>query len=219
MAFCFCPRTFAVRGAALAYPASMKTENITVEFDERLLEPSSQEKVFPVYTMPLNEFRLKEYCAKNGICCYLPLRKVWKVNSYMSHGKPYKNSRVVLRPMFPSYVFVKVSTEQQSLLWSSKTIVRFLDKTPLDRLLEDIRAVRAFETTGLEQEIEFNVDIKEGDRFIIETGVWEGVTGWLVKKDKKFLWTVELEFVNQIIRTEINPSEYKMIAADTISNA
>ena len=181
-----------------------------MEFDERLFDPSAKEKVLPVYTMPLNEFRVKEYCFKNGIVCYLPLRKVWKVNAYMSHGKPYKNSRVVLRPMFPSYVFVKVSQEQQSLLWSSKTILRFLDTTRPDRLLEDIRAVRAFETTGLEKEIEFNVDIKEGDRFMIETGVWEGVTGWLMKKDKKFLWTVELEFVNQIIRTEINPAEYKM---------
>ena len=188
----------------------MKTENITVEFDERLLEPSVHEKVLPVYTMPLNEFRVKEYCFKNGIVCYLPLRKVWKVNAYMSHGKPYKNSRVVLRPMFPSYVFVKVSQEQQSLLWSSKTVLRFLETTRLDRLLEDIRAVRACETTGLEKEIEFNVDIKEGDRFSIETGVWEGVSGWLMKKEKKFLWTVELEFVNQIVRTEINPAEYKM---------
>ncbi len=70
--------------------------------------------------------------------------------------------------------------------------------------------MRAFETTGLEKEIEFNVDIKEGDRFTIETGVWEGVSGWLKKKEKKFLWTVELEFVNQIVRTEINPAEYKM---------
>ena len=187
----------------------MKRGNITIAFDERLLEPSAQEKVLPVYTMPLNEFRVKEYCFQNGICCYLPLRKVWKVNAYMSHGKPYKNSKIVLRPMFPSYVFVKVSLEQQSLLWASKSIVRFLD-TPLDALLDDIRAVRAFEATGLEQEIEFNVDIKEGDRFIIETGVWEGVTGWLKKKEKKFLWTVELEFINQIIRTEINPAEYKM---------
>lgn len=188
-----------------------------MEFDERLLEPFGQEKVLPVYTMPLNEFRVKEYCFKNGICCYLPLKKVWKVNAYMSHGKPYKNSRVVLRPMFPSYVFVKVSAEQQSLLWSSKTILRFLETTRPDRLLEDIRAVRAFETTSLEQEIEFNVDIKEGDRFIIESGVWEGVMGWLKKKDKKFLWTVELEFVNQIVRTEINPAEYKMIPADSIN--
>ena len=181
-----------------------------MEFDERLLEPSAQEKVIPVYTMPLNEFRVKEYCSKNGITCYLPLRKVWKVNAYMSHGKPYKNSRVVLRPMFPSYVFVKVSREQQSLLWSSKTVLRFLETTRPDRLVEDIRAVRAFETTGLEKEIEFNVDIKEGDRFTIETGVWEGVSGWLKKKEKKFQWTVELEFVNQIVRTEINPAEYKM---------
>ena len=201
---------FAVRGDALAYTSFMKTENITVEFDERLLEPSVQEKVLPVYTMPLNDFRVKEYCFKNGIVCYLPLRKVWKVNAYMSHGKPYKNSRVVLRPMFPSYVFVKVSQEQQSQLWSSKTILRFLDTTRPDRLLEDIRAVRAFEATSLEKEIEFNVEIKEGDRFTIETGVWEGVSGWLKKKEKKFLWTVELEFVNQIVRTEINPAEYKM---------
>ena len=80
----------------------------------------------------------------------------------------------------------------------------------MPRLLEDIRAVRAFETAGLEREVEFNVGIREGDRFLIETGVWEGVTGWLERKERKFLWTVELEFVNQLVRTTINPSEYRM---------
>lgn len=188
----------------------MRTENISPEFDERLLETSDREKILPVYTVPLNEFRLKEYCLDNEIACYLPLRKVWKINAYMSHGKPYKCSKIVLRPMFPSYVFVKVTQEQQSLLWATHTVVRFLEPSSKERFLEDIRAVRAIETTGLEKEIEYNVDIKEGDRFQIETGVWEGVTGWLKKRDKKFLWTVELEFINQYIRTTINPSEFKM---------
>ena len=188
----------------------MKTEDITVEFDERILTPSENEVVCPVYTVPLNEFKLKDWCVKNGIVCYLPLKKTWKVNSYMSHGKPYKCSREVLRPMFPSYVFIKVQRAQLTPLWGTKTVVRFLEPSSKASLLEDIKAVRAFEAAGLEQEIEFNVDIKEGDRFLIETGVWEGVTGWLMKKDKKFLWTVELEFINQLIRTTINPSEFKM---------
>ena len=182
----------------------------SIEFDERILTPGDKEIVCPVYTMPLNEFRLREFCQGNGIACYLPLRKAWKVHSYTNHGKRYNYSKVVLRPMFPSYVFVRVTPEQQSLLWTTRTIVRFLDTTPTERLLDDIRTVRALETTGLDQEIEFNVGIKEGDRFVIETGVWEGVTGWLRKKNRKFLWTVELEFINQFVRTTINPSELKM---------
>ncbi|MBP5674426.1 MAG: hypothetical protein IKP58_04315 [Victivallales bacterium] len=188
----------------------MKTENITVEFDERLLAPSSGESVMPVYTTPLNEFRLKELCRAADIPCYLPLRKVWKVNSYLSHGKPYKCSRIVLRPMFPSYVFIKATAQQLSELRATRAVIRFLDTESQDRLLEDIRTVRAMESVGLEQEIEFNVGICEGDRFLIENGVWEGVTGWLKKKDRKFLWTVELEFINQLVSTTINPSEFKM---------
>ena len=66
------------------------------------------------------------------------------------------------------------------------------------------------QVSRLEQELEFNVGIAEGDRFVIESGAWAGVTGWLRKKDNFYVWTVEIEFVNQFVRAQIDPSKYKM---------
>ena len=192
----------------------MKNERVSIEFDERILIPANGTIVCPVHVLPLNEFKVKEFCIQNGITYYLPLIKVFKLHAYQSHGKSYKYSRVVLRPMFPSYIFVRISKEQQLQLWSSRSVMRFLDSVSQESLLEDIRTIHAIETVGMEQEIEFNVGLKEGDHFSIESGIWEGVSGWLKTKDKKSLWTVELEFLDQLVRTEINPSEYKMKRID-----
>ena len=74
-----------------------------------------------------------------------------------------------------------------------------------------MKTVRKVELVGFKQELEFHQDIAVGDRFQIQSGVWEGVTGWLTCRDKKFKWTVQIEFVNQMITTTINPSKFKMI--------
>lgn len=182
-----------------------------MEFDERILFPEEDEILCPVYTVPLNEFRLRDFCREKGIVCYLPLHQTWKVNDYLKRGKPYHQSQLVLRPMFPSYVFVKLPADGgRSLLYESKAALRILAPSSQERFIEDVRAIRSIELVGLEQEVEFNADIRIGDHFIIESGVWTGVTGWLKKKGKRFSWTVELEIVNQLVRTTIDPSQFEM---------
>ena len=184
------------------------------EFDDSILQPSDTEVVRPVKTMPLHEFKFRDYCKKNGIVCYLPLKKVWKVRNLNSKGKTYNYSREVLRPMFTSYVFVKTPLEQLRELFETKLVTKILHVGDLDAFMEEVKTVRKFELIGLEQELEFNADIAAGDRFQIQSGVWEGVTGWLTRRDKKFKWTVQLEFVNQTITTTINPSKFKMTRLD-----
>ena len=84
----------------------------------------------------------------------------------------------------------------------------------LREIMEEVRTVRKVELIGFKQELEFNTDIAVGDRFQIQNGVWEGVTGWLTCRDKKFKWTVQIEFVNQTVTTTIDPSKFKMIKLD-----
>jgi len=84
----------------------------------------------------------------------------------------------------------------------------------LPAFMEEVKTVRKVELVGFEQELEFNADIAVGDRFQIQSGVWEGVTGWLTSRDKKFKWTVQFEFVNETVTTTINPSKFKMIKLD-----
>lgn len=186
-----------------------------MEFDDRILLPEENYILCPIYTLPLNEFKLKKYCKERGIVNYLPLRKTWKINNYLKRGKPYQQSQVVLRPMFPSYIFVKMPMDGgRASIMDSRSAIRILTPSSQERFIEDVRAIRSIEQVALEQEVEFNPEVRVGDRFIIEFGVWAGVTGWLKKKGKHCSWTVELEIVNQSVQTAIDPSQYKMRRLD-----
>ncbi len=181
------------------------------EFDGSILTLSGTEVVCPVKTTPLHEFKFRDYCQENSIVNYLPLRRAWKVHNLTSNGKNYNYSKEVLRPMFSGYIFVKMQPEELRKLFESKQIVRILPVPDLPAFMEEVKTVRKVELVGFKQELEFNADIAVGDRFQIQSGVWEGVTGWLTSRDKKFKWTVQIEFVNQTITTTINPSKFKMI--------
>ena len=182
------------------------------EFDESILTISGTEVVRPVKTTPLHEFKFRDYCKENGLVSYLPLRRVWRVrNQTSSKGKTYSYSKEVLRPMFTGYVFVKTPLERLRGLFETKLVTKILHVADLDAFMEEVKTVRKVELVGFKQELEFNADIAVGDRFQIQSGVWEGVTGLLTSRDKKFKWTVQIEFVNQTVTTTINPSKFKMI--------
>ena len=175
-------------------------------FDGAILQPGEGEIVRPVYTKPLQEFRFRDFCRENGIASYLPLRKIWRVLRRSYKDRFYEYPRIVYRPMFPSYVFVRLDEAQRAKLFHSDFILRIIrpDNPDESVLLHEIETIRQIE------KLEFNADIKEGERFLIESGPWRGVYGWLVKKDKRFLWVVEIECVQGTVSATINPTKYKM---------
>ena len=182
-------------------------------FDEQILAPSDNEIVRVVFTMPLNEGRLSEYCRAHGIVSYLPLRKAILLKRKKYKDKSYQYQNIVLRPMFPGYLFVKLSPDQRSELFRSQSVVRILGDTLQNqgKLLEEIRLVKQIEEIAKTDEVEFNAQLKEGDKFFIESGgPWQGSYGWLKKKRKRFLWTIEIECLNTLVQATIDPSMYKM---------
>ena len=181
-------------------------------FGESILAPEGDEIVRTVFTRPLNEGFLREFCERNGIVSYLPLKKVCRIMRRSYKNKSYQYKRLVLRPMFPSYLFVKMRPDQRAKVFQSNAIVRILGEEvrDLDKLLNEIRLVRQIETIAMTEELEFNPEVREGDRFLIESGPWQGVYGWLKKKRKRCLWTVEIECVNSLVQASIDPSLYKM---------
>ena len=190
----------------------MGNERFELYFDERIFAPDEHEIVRCVYTRPNQESRLYEFCRSHGIICYLPLKKVWRVATQRHGGKSYQYSKVVLRPMFPNYMFVKLNPEQRTPLYQSMAIVRILQDNTMteEKLLDEIRIVRQIEGIAMNEEVEFNAKIKEGSKFLIESGPWQGIYGWLKKKRKRTLWTVEIECVNSLVQATIDPSLYKM---------
>ena len=169
-----------------------------------------------VFTRPLNEGAFHDYCTKNGIVSYLPLRKVMRIMRRNYKNKAYQYQRILLRPMFPSYVFVKMQPEQRTQIFRSNAVVRILGDHDFDqeKLLGEIRLVHQIETIAMTEELEYGAGIKEGSKFLIESGSWAGVYGWLKKKRKRSLWTVEIECVNSLVQATIDPTQVKMSPVD-----
>lgn len=184
-------------------------------FDEAILNPVGDEIVRAFRTRPNQEFSLEKYCRQQGIVCYLPVRRAVKVHNVTQKGTPYRYSKEVLRPMFPPYIFVKMPVAQMRTIHDSRIFARVV---PLpysqERLLEEIRIVRTIESVGFEQDLEVHTDIPQGGRFLITSGVWQGVEGHLITKDGVNKWTVEIEFCQQAVTTSIDPTLYKMVPLD-----
>ena len=184
-------------------------------FDDAILHPVGEEIVRAVHTRPNQEVVLEKFCRQMGIVCYLPVRRAIKVHNVTQKGTPYTYSKEVLRPMFPSYIFLKQPSSRMRVIHDSNIFARVV---PLlydqGKLLDEIRIVRTFETLGFEQELEVHTDIPAGGHFLITSGIWEGVEGLLVTKDGVDKWTVEIEFCKQFITTAIDPTQFKMIPLD-----
>lgn len=193
----------------------MENEKYILNFTPEILTPGADEIVRAIYTLPNQEQRLWKFCQDSGIVSYLPLKKVWKLMRQSHGGKVYSYPKQVLRPMFTGYVFIRMNTQQRADIFKSKAVARILQSSDFeqDRLIADIQTISQIEQIALSEELDFNAEIKEGSRFLIESGPWQGVYGWLKKKNKRFLWTVEIESVNTIIQATIDPSLYKMTKA------
>ena len=179
-------------------------------FDEAILAPTGDEVVRAVRTSPLHEFQFEEYCKSIGLTTYLPLRKALKFHNVTRNGKGYSYSKEVLRPLFASYLFVKVPLPQLRRLFDSKLILQILAVSDMQKFLDEIRTVRKFEVVGFGQPVEIHQEIAVGKRFLINSGIWQGTVGLLTKKDNLFTWTVEIEFCNQFLSTQIDPTEFQM---------
>jgi len=182
-------------------------------FDEAILTPEEAELVV-AKVAPLNEFHFYDYCIACGLAVYLPLQKRWKIHNVARNGKSYRYSQEVLRPMFPTYVFVKTREAELSKLFGSKVLIKYLRPVNQALFREEIRTVRIAEQVGFTQELEVHKEIPVGGRFQIQSGIWQGVIGWLTSKDNLCKWTIKLDFLDQMITATINPAEFKMIRLD-----
>ncbi len=112
--------------------------------------------------------------------------------------------------MFHSYLFAKMNSRQREEIFQSKSITRILQVHDQESFLNELQVVRKLEQIAQTEELEFNCDIKEGDKFLIESGPWQGIYGYLTKKEKRFQWIVEIESIGGLVRATIDPSKYKM---------
>ena len=165
----------------------------------------------PIYTRPLHEFRLCDYCEKHEIPFYLPLVPSFKIHNVYKGQKRHTYNKEIMKPMLSSYIFAQMTEDQRKQIWRSNSINSIwnvsIEEQP--KFVDELHGLQMMETLALSTKLEFKKEIQVNDRFVIEAPrEYEGTYGYLLEKRKRFWWVVRLEFLGQYIKTQIDPSDY-----------
>ena len=119
--------------------------------------------------------------------------------------------------MLKSYLFAQLNPSQKKSIWGSKSILKIFDVTEEYQsvFIEELRGLQMMEVLARSSKIEYKKEIQVHDRFVIESPKeFEGTYGYLVQKQKKFLWVIKIELLGQYVNVEIDPCNYKMRKVD-----
>ncbi|MBE6404424.1 MAG: hypothetical protein E7040_00200 [Lentisphaerae bacterium] len=190
-----------------------------MDFQPQTLEISPRENHmwFPIYTHALHEFRLYNYLREREIPVYLPVIPDFKIHNIVRNGRPYSYRKEVLRPMLKSYLFAQLNPVQKRNIWNSKSILKIFEVSEEYQpvFIEELRGLQMMEVLARSSKLEYKKEIQVNDRFVIESPrEFEGIYGYLVQKQKRFLWVIKIELLGQFVNVEIDPCNYKMRKID-----
>jgi transcriptional antiterminator RfaH len=154
---------------------------------------------FVAHTKPRREKKLVEYCSRQQISTSLPC--------YESAHK-YRGKTVVFsKPLFPSYVFLRLEPTRKDLVRQSDHVANLLevfDQQTFERQLHDI-------SIALEARlgVQLAPSIGEGMRVRIKSGPLQGIEGWVEERYGMSTVLLRLDFISQAaaIKVEANQLE------------
>jgi transcriptional antiterminator RfaH len=149
------------------------------------------------HTKPRCEKKLVQYCEREGIDSTLPC--------YRSPHRYRGKTVVFLKPLFPGYVFLRLSTDQRRAIRQSDHIANLLivtDQELFDRQLREIMA--ALQT---DVEVRLAPAIGEGVRVQIKSGPLRGLEGWVENRQGPTTVMLRLDFIGQAAAVKVEAWE------------
>jgi len=152
---------------------------------------------FVAHTKPRREKKVVEFCQRQNIDATLPC--------YKSAHK-YRGKTVVFKkPLFPSYVFLKLEPQQKQLMRQNDHVANLLDvpdQEIFQKQLNDI--LLALDT---ELEVKLVPSIGEGMRVRIKSGPLQGVEGWVERRSGTTMVLLRLDFISQAAAVKIEADQ------------
>lgn len=150
-------------------------------------------KWYPIYTRSRAEKKTAEALEKKNITTYLPLKKVEKQWS--------DRKKIVEEPLLKSYLFVYISSAEQTEVLSTNGVSRFIYfsgkiASMPDKQVEDLKLLLAEEADLeiIEQELEV------GEKVLIKAGPFKGIVAELVSLRSKKSIVLRLESLGHAIK-------------------
>jgi transcription antitermination factor NusG len=149
---------------------------------------------FVAHTKPRCEKKLERHCAREQLAITLPC--------YKSPHR-YRGKTVVFeKPLFPGYVFLRITEDEKRLVFKSDCIANLLtvtDQELFGRQLADI-------LLALESDLEIRLApaIGEGTRVEIKSGPLRGLDGWVESRYGANVVLLRLDFIGQAAAVKVD---------------
>ncbi|MBS1802809.1 MAG: UpxY family transcription antiterminator [Acidobacteria bacterium] len=158
---------------------------------------------FALYTMPQSENSIRRLLDIRNIESFLPTYEVQKV---------WKNRQKVKtqRPLFPSYLFVRIGNHQRSIVLSAPGALRIIGNSHTPLPIPD-REIEFLQSQFINRKIEPYLDMVIGKRVRIRSGPMEGLEGTLVEKRNSFRFVLTVAMINQHAAIEVSPDDLELI--------
>jgi len=159
--------------------------------------PNNKYAWYVLYTLSNHEFKALEYLQGNGIEAYLPIRKVQRK---WSDRKKWIN-----KPLFPNYLFVRVSNREYDRALQHSSIARYVNIRGCPCRVPDyqIHTLRAL----LERKVPFeilNEQFEPGQIVLIQSGPLQGFQAEVVKRKGKQELVIRVEETNHVLLITLN---------------
>ncbi len=157
-----------------------------------------------VWTRSRHEKLVRDHLAGQDIEVFLPL---------MECPSQRKDRRKMVElPVFPSYLFARLTVTEMPVVKSTRGVVQILGPTPTEYSIvpeEQVRAVRTLVESRLK--VDPFPYLKVGTMIRVKNGPLEGLEGILVEKRKEFRIIVSVDLLGQSVSSEISGDQVEMI--------
>ena len=159
------------------------------------------QKWIVLFVKPRTEKKVAEYCGLYRFPCYLPLREKTRVVQ--------RRKVTFMLPVFPGYVFTKISPDQRLELLKTNLLVRTLEPLQPRRMLRDLIMVRR--ALRANPELQTAKPLAKGRLVRIISGSLMGVEGRVARVSDKMKVVLSVDMIGQAISVTAQMDQIELL--------
>lgn len=161
---------------------------------EAFFIPGNDSAWVVLHARPRCEKKAADYCKRNDMPWYLPLRK--KIHRYGSRERSFWS------PLFPGYVFCVVTPVQKSEVRQNRYVANLLEVVDQKTLVEQLRQIDRALTVG--DVVEVMPYLEAGRRVAVTSGPMKGLEGLVLRVKGKTRVVINVDMIQQSVAVEVD---------------
>ena len=147
-----------------------------------------------LHTRPRCEKTIADYCERQGMPVYLPLRR--KIHKYGGR------ERVFFSPLFPGYTFCVVTPVERSTVRQNRYVANLLDVLDQVQLVDQLVQIRRALAVG--DTVEVLPYLETGKRVRVTGGPFKGLEGNVARVKGKTRVVINVDMIRQSVSAEVD---------------